>query len=133
MLITFLNPDGSQEESFIYSYIWAIFGGVEGGNFEDFRFAAIPIIFGTVIVMIVLLNILIGLLSSIYCVLETQQVSNAIREKASMILDLEVMVHFFKYAMKKKSKRIKELDKYENLNHFKLVKHDVNNVGLCLY
>ena len=131
LLITFLNPEGFKDESFIYSYIWAIFGGVEGGDFENFRFAAIPIAFGTLIVMIVLLNILIGLLSSIYCALENQQKSNDIRQKASMLLDLEVIVHFFKYAIKGKLKQIEKFDQYQSLNHFRLVKYDVKTFKVC--
>jgi len=124
LLITFLSPEGFKDESFIYSYIWAIFGGVEGGDFEKYRFDAIPIAFGTLIVMIVLLNILIGLLSSIYCALENQQKSNDIRQKASMLLDLEVIVHFFKYAIKGKLKQIEEHNQYQSLNHFRLAKYD---------
>lgn len=120
LLIIFLNPDGGFKESFDSSYVWAIFGGIGGEDFSGFDFAAIPIAFGTIIVMVVLLNILIALLSNVYCILEEQQISNDIREKAAMILDLELIVYFFRYVLTGKRKTIDDLDQFQDRQHARI-------------
>lgn len=106
-----LSDRKSISESFESAYFWLLFGGVGGEDFTEdspIKFPAIPIIFGTLMITIVLLNILIAYLSNLFSKLEEQQHVDDLREKASMILDLEIIVYFFKYRLTgKRNKYIK--------------------------
>jgi hypothetical protein len=128
LLIAFLNPEVNHTVDFANSYVWSIFGGIEGGSFTEFDYITIPIVFGSVIVMVVLLNILIALLSNVYALLEEQQVANDIREKARMILDYELTVHFFKYVITGKKRIIKELDQYVDKYHYNLINNSKTDI-----
>lgn len=113
LLIMKLNPKENSILSLGNAYVWTFFGGIEGSDFESYDFAGIPIIFGTVMVTIILLNILIAFLSNLFSRLEDQQKSNNLKEKASMILDLEVIFHFFRYIMTGKVYRFKNFEKMQ--------------------
>jgi hypothetical protein len=97
ILILKLNPNAGPILNMGNAYVWTFFGGIEGDDFLKFDYAGIAMIFGTVMVTIILLNILIAFLSNLFSRLEDKQKSNDLKEKASMILDLEIIVHFFKY------------------------------------
>lgn len=105
-LMIFLNPEGSYKENFANAYVFSLFGGIEGGDFDSFSYSGIAIIFGTVIVTIVLLNILIAFLSNVFSRLEDQQKSNDIKEKAQMVLDLEIVLYFFGKLLRKKRPKV---------------------------
>jgi hypothetical protein len=77
------------------TYVLTLFGGLSSEDFNEYPFAAISIIFGTLMITIVLLNILIAYLSNLFSRLEDCQLINDYKEKASMALDLEVMLYFF--------------------------------------
>lgn len=79
-------------------YYWVLLGGIEGDAFEV-EFSAIPIVFGTLFITIVLLNILIAYLSNLFSRLEDQQKVSALKERASLILDFELVVRMFKYVI----------------------------------
>jgi hypothetical protein len=81
-------------------YYWVLLGGIEGDAF-DIKFSTIPIIYGSLVITIVLLNILIAYLSNLFSRLEDQQKINALKEKAFLILDFELMVRLFKYILPK--------------------------------
>ena len=82
------------------TYIFTLFGGVEQDHFEA-RFIFFPIVIGTMIVTIILLNVLIAFMSNIYDREAKRQEITSLREKASMILDLEVYISLFKQIYEK--------------------------------
>ena len=90
------------------TYVLTLFGGLSSEDFNEYPFAAVSIIFGTVIITIVLLNILIAYLSNLFSRLEDCQLINDYKEKAGMALDLEVMIHLFKRKFKKKKRKWKQ-------------------------
>jgi hypothetical protein len=103
-LLIFLNPEGSYKENMANAYVFSLFGGIEGSDFDSFSYAGIAIVFGTAMVTIVLLNILIAFLSNVFSRLEDQQKSNDIKEKAQMILDFEIVPYFFREFFRRKTK-----------------------------
>ena len=103
LLMVRLFPDQTLIECFANAYFWAFFGAASPEDMEKSPFAFIVIVFGTVIVTIVLLNILIAYLSNIFCRLEDQQHLNYLTEKASMILDVEIIMWFVNFRLTKRS------------------------------
>jgi hypothetical protein len=81
-LMMFLNPKCSLKKGLANAYVFSLFGGIEGSDFESYSYAGIPIVFGTLIVTIVLLNILIAYLSNVFSRLEDKQRSDDLKEKA---------------------------------------------------
>jgi hypothetical protein len=108
LLMINLNPEGTFKENFANAYVFSIFGGIGGDDFDGFEYAMIPIIFGTIIVTVILMNILIGYLSNVFSRLEEQQIINNLKEIVSMIMDLEVIVYFFVYFITGKNKSFRE-------------------------
>ena len=76
------------------AYIFTFFGGVEQDHFEA-RFIFFPMVIGTMIVTIILLNVLIAFMSNVYNKMEETQVVRSLTEKGSMLLDLEVYISLF--------------------------------------
>lgn len=107
-----LNGNDTILKTFETAYVWLFLGGVEVGDFENFKFAIIIIFFGTVLMTIVLLNVLIAYLSNIFGRLEEQQNVNYLKEKASMILNLEIIGFLFKHKL---SGQLSKFFKYEKL------------------
>ena len=98
MLLVFLDTDkpvNTTKMHFISVYYWVIFGGFDNEAFE-IRFSYIAVIFGTIMVGVFLLNILIAYLSNEFSRLEEQQLISGWKEKASMNLSLELIAFFFK-------------------------------------
>lgn len=110
ILILKLNPQGKPILNMGNAYVWTFFGGIEGDDFLKFDYAGLAMIFGTVMVTIILLNILIAFLSNLFSRLEDKQKSNDLKEKASMILDLEVVVHFFRFVITGKARAFKRFE-----------------------
>ena len=110
LLLIKLDPESSVKMNMINAYYWTLFGGIDDQAFTNFRFAALAVIFGTLIVSVVLLNVLIAFLSNLFSRLEAQQMVNDLKERAGLIMDLEVMVMFFRYkifgTLKKREKMI---------------------------
>jgi hypothetical protein len=94
-------------------YYWVFLGGVEGDAF-DIKFSHIPVIYGTLIITIVLLNILIAYLSNLFSRLEDQQRVNGLKERAFLILDFELMVRLFKYIVTGVISLEKKKDEYQS-------------------
>ena len=113
LLMMKLNPNQNAIISLGHAYVWTFFGGIEGSDFQSYDYAGIAIIFGTVMVTVVLLNILIAFLSNLFSRLEDQQKSSDLKEKASMILDLEVIIHFFKYILTGKEIKFRKFEKIQ--------------------
>lgn len=82
------------------AYIFTLFGGVEQDHFEA-KYIFFPMVIGTMIVTIILLNILIAFMSNIYNREEERQEITSLKEKASMLLDLEVYISLFKKIFEK--------------------------------
>ena len=96
-------------------YIWLILGGAEGEHLLHFNFSWVVIVIGTIYISIILLNILIAYLSNVFSRLEVEQNINLIREKASMILDFEVILYFFKFVLR--CNKMVNFDKYQDKQH----------------
>lgn len=96
-LLANLDTKSTNKNSFTYTYALTLFGAIANDHFFKFNYAALGIIFGTLSVTILLMNILIAFLSNAFSRLEEQQHVNGLKEKASMILDFEVLIRFFKY------------------------------------
>lgn len=111
LLMMKLNPEASIGESLSQAYLVTFFGGIEKDDFGMYDLAGIPVIFGSVMVTIVLLNILIAFLSNLFSRLEDQQRTNNLKERGSMILDFEVIVYFFSYVLTRRVSKIKKLEK----------------------
>jgi hypothetical protein len=77
-------------------YYWVFLGSVEGEAF-DVEFSYLAIVFGSLFITIVMLNILIAYLSNLFSRLEDQQKVNSLRQKALLILDFELFARLFKY------------------------------------
>jgi methyl-accepting chemotaxis protein len=77
-------------------YYRIILGSIEGDAFEE-KFSSIPMIIGSMFVTIFLINVLIAYLSNLFSRLEEQQKFQEMQEKAELILDIEIIVRFFKY------------------------------------
>lgn len=131
ILILKLNPKGSPILNLGNAYVWTFFGGIEGDDFIRFDYAGIAMIFGTVMVTIILLNILIAFLSNLFSRLEDKQKSNDLKEKASMILDLEVVIHFFRFIVSGKSRTLRkfELERQNVYEELLDPSQDVSQVG----
>lgn len=108
-------------------YYWVLLGGIEGDAF-DIRFSFIAIIFGSLFITIVLLNILIAYLSNLFSRLEDQQKMNGLREKAFLILDFEMMVRLFKYLMTGTISLDRRLDDLKNEALFNAKEIDYSKV-----
>ena len=111
-----LNPEQTKAENFEVAYVWSFFGGIGGEDFKEFKYSTIAILFGTLLITIVLLNVLIAYLSNLFSRLEEQQYANDLKEKASLILDLEIVAYFFRYKMSG------NLGKYSYLNEIKEIR-----------
>ena len=118
LLMIKLDPTQDKLKSIQSAYVWTMFGGVESSDFDDFNYGSIAIIFGTLIVTVVLLNILIAFLSNLFSRLEDQQRANDLREKAQMMLDVEVIVLFFKYKITGRNLKLNRYEDYLELYPF---------------
>ena len=128
LLMMKLDPEQSRLSVVSLVYLWTFFGGVDGSDFEDYKLSYIAIYFGTIIVTIILLNILIAFLSNLFSGLEDQQKANDLKEKASMILDLEAFVYFFKYKLTGRAGQLFQIEKY-SINLFDLnLREDSRNL-----
>lgn len=109
LLIIKIDPENSIKMSFMHAYYFTLFGGVDDNSFTMFNYVSIPIVFGTLMVSIVLLNVLIAFLSNLFSRLEEQQLVNDLKEKASLVLDIEVIFMFFKYKLTGKLAKTRRL------------------------
>jgi hypothetical protein len=91
-----LNDNMGQLDIMTATYYQIVLGSIEGDAFE-YKYAAIPIVFGSVILTVFLINVLIAYLSNLFSRLEEQQKFQEMKEKADLILDIEIIVRFFKY------------------------------------
>ena len=108
LLMMKLHPEGTTKSVFANAYVFAFFGGIGGDDFDLFDYVSIPIVFGTIVVTVILMNILIAFLSNLFSRLEEQQKINNLKEIIGMIRDLEVIVFFFSYWLTRKNKTLKE-------------------------
>lgn len=98
------------------AYYWIMLGSIESDAF-DIRFSAVPIVFGSLVCTIILLNILIAYLSNLFSRLEEQEKIQALQERAELVLDLEIFVFFFRYRITGKIRlRLEhELERYRRM------------------
>ena len=95
--IVFFSLDTSADKITVLRdmYYWTIFGGIDDAAFQ-IQLSAIPIFFGTFIISILLMNILIAYLSNEYSRLEERQVFEDLQTKAELNLDVEMVISFLK-------------------------------------
>jgi uncharacterized protein YdaU (DUF1376 family) len=99
-------------------YVWGVFGGIDMDAFtENVQFVFVPIIFGTIFITIILLNILIAYLSEIFSTLESKQHFIELKEKAGIVLDAEVIKYFFRHCCRRKSDDFKISQDFYDLKH----------------
>lgn len=79
-------------------YYWVFLGSVEGEAF-DVEFSYLAIVFGSLFITIVMLNILIAFLSNLFSRLEDQQKVDSLRQKAFLVLDFELFARLFRFRM----------------------------------
>jgi hypothetical protein len=127
-----INHTSTFSQNFVNMYIWLILGGAEDDHFSEFPFVEMIIIIGSIFITIILLNILIAFLSNVFSRLEEEQEINLIREQAAMILDVEVMIYFFKHVCFKKRQR-KKKDLYSDSHHETLVKASIEELKVFFY
>lgn len=103
------------------AYIFTFFGGVEQDHFEA-RYIFFPMVIGTMIVTIILLNVLIAFMSNVYNSMELIQSFLSLKEKASMLLDLEVyMSLIYKLNFKTKTGKMDDEQKAEFVENEKQI------------
>lgn len=79
-------------------YIWVVFGGIDQDSFAvNLSFLVVGL--GTILVTVILLNILIAYLSNLFSSLEETQTLDDLREKATFLLNIEIIIRFFRYFM----------------------------------
>lgn len=109
ILVIKLTGTGNLVKTFGDVYYWIVLASIEDNAF-DRPYSAIPIVLGSMFVTIVLLNILIAYLSNLFSRLEEQQKVQELKERAALILDLEVLIMFFKYGITGKNRLRREFE-----------------------
>ena len=94
-MLMFLQKTTSPSKIFMDAYADFMFGAVSSTSFEPSH-SFIPVIFGTVFIGIILLNILIAYLSNVFSRLEGEQRIDNLREKSNLILDFESIISIFR-------------------------------------
>ena len=124
MLMIKLDNSNKLSLRFQDVYYWVFLGSVEGEAF-DVEFSYLAIVFGSLFITIVMLNILIAYLSNLFSRLEDQQKVNSLRQKALLILDFELFARLFRYRFTGITSLIQ---KYDDL----LSEHELTNQELSL-
>ena len=122
---------GTVNENQIFArdvYYWILLGSIEDNAFET-PYSAIPVIGGSIFVTIVLMNMLIAYLSNLFSRLEEQQKVQELKEKAALILDMEVMVMFFRYSI---TGKIKLRNQYEFETYKRMLKSSVSTNAISM-
>ena len=94
-IFIYIDPHKEVWKNFREGYYWIMFGNVEADSFETPLFT-IPILFGTLMIGIFLLNLLIAYMSNEFSRMESQQVIDIWREKARLNCQLELVILGFK-------------------------------------
>ena len=94
-MLMFLQKTTSPSKILMDAYADFMFGAVSSTSFEP-KHSFIPVLFGTVFVGIILLNILIAYLSNVFSRLEGEQRIDNLREKSNLILDFESIISIFR-------------------------------------
>ena len=101
-----ISPEDQRIISVRNIYIWTVFGGIDDATF-DTHLSFIVVVLGTLLVSVVLLNILIAYLSNLFSSLEETQILDDLREKASFVFGIEIILRFFRYFISGKIKMIR--------------------------
>jgi TctA family transporter len=111
LLMTGITGTSESVNHFRDVYYWVLFGGIDDGSFEH-NLSVVPILIGTILISIILMNILIAYLSNLFSSLEETQVLDDLREKASFVLGIEIIIRFFRYFLPGKIRQIREVEKH---------------------
>lgn len=91
-----IDVDYTFSESLIEMYVYGLFGGVDGDAFGSQTYKFIPVVFTTMLIAVVLMNIMIAYLSNLFSALEENQKIIELQQKASLILEVEILHYLFK-------------------------------------
>lgn len=84
LLMVYLFREQDVKTNFQIAYLWTLFGGFFREDYYP-NYAVVAILFSSLIVTVLLLNILIAYLSNLFSRLEEQQHVNDLKEKAGKI------------------------------------------------
>ena len=129
LLARYFDHEKKFDETIFFMYAWMILGGVDGSHLKQFQYSWLIIVIGTIFMSIILMNIIIAYLSNVFSRLEEEHTINMIKEKASMILDLELIVYFFKYVLTGKKNKMGNKKDYQDQEHKRLVSKDSQEVN----
>lgn len=109
ILVIKLTGTNNLVKTFGDVYYWIVLASIEDNAFFK-PYTAIPIVLGSMFVTLVLLNILIAYLSNLFSRLEEQQRVQELKQRAALILDVEVFLMFFKYGLTGKTRLRNEFE-----------------------
>ena len=116
-----VEPSDSLTSKIRDAYIFSLFGGIEQDHFEA-KYIFFPIMVGTMIVTIILLNVLIAFMSNVYNKMEAKQIIISYQEKSSMLLDMEVYISLFQSInISRKTRKMRPEQKKEFINNKKKI------------
>lgn len=113
-----LNDSVDLESLLTLMYIWLVHGGVDSDAFV-FRMNYIPVMFGSILVTIVLMNIMIAYLSNEYSRLELKQHLDDLRNKVKINMKVELMIRSFKVLF---VRRFREKECYRHSRYTHMIK-----------
>ena len=95
LMMMFIDKDTSAKLHFTNVYYWVLFGGIDNDSFEA-SYSVFAVVFGTMLIGIILLNLLIAYLSNVFSALEEQQSVDSLKGMAALSLDIELTISLFK-------------------------------------
>lgn len=115
LLFAIMNQSVSLGDLFTFMYIWLIHGGIDQDTFQE-QMNYVSVMFGTLLVTIVLMNIMIAYLSNEYSRLEEKQHLDDFRNKAKINLKVELVIRYARLLLDSGFRRTKMFRKFEYLN-----------------
>ena len=94
IMMIYIDTETTHKLHFTNVYYWVLFGGIDDGAFAA-SYSVFAVAFGTLLVGIVLLNILIAYLSNVFSALEEQQNVDSMKGMAALSLDIELIISLF--------------------------------------
>ena len=106
---------------------WGVFRSINAQAFDFHDLAFLPVLFGSIILNIILLNFLIAYFVRIFNEIESKKKIITAKERAIIMLRWEVIIHFFKYLRYRKSPKYSISKDYYDDIHKKWIQADLND------
>ena len=128
LLFIYIDKDNHVIPHIRDSYYWVLFGNIDASAFEN-ELSFIPVLFGTIIIGVFLLNILVAYMSNEFSRLEKQQIIDTWKEKAELNAHLGMIIYclrnlfkvnFFRGFSKQNFKYQQLRKQFDYLNHKEL-------------